>query len=106
MKTSSRFMVGISVLLLGLLAACGPGLEGGPGRDPVTESMSLDGMGSDPCLQGNWEMSNSDVNALMASLVTIPGLSIPSGTLLMSFTGDDFSYGSQDLVLHTDVTGG
>ena len=93
------------LLAAALLTACGPGLEGGS-DSPVTGDEMPDGLGRDPCLQGNWEMSNAEVNALMASLTIIPGLSIPSGTLQISFTGDEFAYGSRDLVLRATNPGG
>lgn len=66
----------------------------------------LPGSGSDPCLQGNWLMSNEDVNSLMQDLVPVPGLSAPSGTLTMAFTGSDFSYASSGLVVRMDNPGG
>jgi hypothetical protein len=54
---------------------------------------------NDPCLQGTWVMSNEDVNSTMTALAPIPGLSIPSGTLTMAFTGNDFAYSSSDLTV-------
>ena len=95
-----QFTLLLSISLL--LASCNPGLE----SDPRDESSVLEGMGSDPCLQGTWTMSNSDVEALLASLAPIPGMTIPSGSLVMAFTGDDFSYAAQDLVMRIGIPGG
>lgn len=92
-------------LAAALLSACGPGLEGGPGSE-VSGDEARDGLGQDPCLQGSWEMSNAEVNALMAQLATVPGLEIPSGTLQIAFTGEEFAYGSQDLVLRAPIADG
>ena len=93
-------MLFLSVVLLG--AACsGPGLQS-PAE--VASEPALTG-GSDPCLQGTWVMPNEDVNTLMLSLTPVP-LSLPTGTLAMSFNGDDFSYGSDDLTIRIDIPGG
>lgn len=73
-------------------------------RDATAEP--LPGSGSDPCLQGNWVMSNEDVNSTMAALAPVPGLSFPGGTLVMAFTGGDFSYASSDLVARMDIPDG
>lgn len=102
MKLRFSFFLLATFLLASLLGACRPGLEENPGD----ESMPLDSMGRDPCLQGNWEMSNADVNALMAALVPISSLTIPSGTLVMSFVGEDFSYASRDLILRANMPDG
>ena len=102
-RTYSTFVTALLAMLL--LAACAPGLEGGS-DSPVTGDEAPDGLGQDPCLQGTWEMSNPEVNALMASLAYVPGLTIPTGTLVLSFTGDEFAYGSRDLVMRIDNPGG
>ena len=106
MKTSLLHRTGIFLLAVMLLSACGPGLEGATVGVPVTESAPLDDLGHDPCLQGNWDMSNGDVNALMAALAPVPGLTIPSGNLVLEFTGNDFSYGSRDLIMRIDIPDG
>ncbi len=64
------------------------------------------GSGDDSCLQGNWAMSNEDLNALFESLTQVPGLVILEGTLHMSFTEGDFSYGSENIVMHMAIPGG
>ncbi len=88
------------IVLLG--AACG-----GPGLlspDEVALEPTLSG-GSAPCLQGTWVMSNENVNTLMLSLTPVP-LILPTGILVMSFNGNDFSYGSDGLTIRMDIPGG
>ena len=97
LKILSLFIVGAS------LSACGPGLQS-PGS--VTVEPTGRNSSSDPCLEGYWVMSNEDVNALMSSLVTVPGLSIPLGTLEMAFIEGEWSYGSNELLVRMDVPGG
>jgi hypothetical protein len=58
------------------------------------------------CLQGDWEMSNSDLNVMFATLVPFPVIEIPAGTLQMTFSGSDFSYLGDGLILHTEIPGG
>jgi hypothetical protein len=87
-------------VVLTLLTACGPGLE-----PPGSVSTPGGSSGSDPCLQGSWVMSNENVNTLMLSLTTVP-LSIPTGTLVMTFTGGDFGYASEDLTIRIDIPDG
>jgi hypothetical protein len=107
MKTLLVQRIGMFALAIMLLSACSTGPEEeAPGEAPVSEPAPLGGTGSDPCLQGNWEMSNEDVNSMMADLAYVPGLSIPTGTLVMSFTGNDFAYGSRDLVMRIDMPDG
>jgi hypothetical protein len=93
-------MLFLLIVILG--AACGgPGLQS-PAE--VASEPTLSG-GSDPCLQGTWVMSNENVNTLMLSLTSVP-LILPTGTLVMSFTGEDFSYGSDGLTIRMDIPGG
>lgn len=101
-KPSISFLSLMILSLVAFLTACGPGLEE---RGSVTAESESAG-GSDSCLQGTWVMSNEDVNALMSSLTTVPGLSIPLGTLVMNFTGNEWSYGSNELLMRADVPGG
>jgi hypothetical protein len=77
--------------ILVLLSACA--LPGGAGDEA-------------DCLQGNWVMSNEDFNIMLLTLVPVPGLSIPVGTLLMNFEGDQFVYGSDAFTLQIDLPGG
>ena len=58
------------------------------------------------CLQGNWVMTNEDLNIMLLTLVPVPGMSIPAGTLLMTFEGDRFVYGSDAFTLQIDVPDG
>ncbi|MBI4731546.1 MAG: hypothetical protein HY781_05355 [Chloroflexi bacterium] len=81
----------VTFLLVFLLSACSlPGRTGN----------------SVACLQGNWEMSNSDLNLMLATLVPVPGMSIPVGTFLMAFSGSDFSYGSEGFALRIEIPDG
>ncbi|MEZ0396769.1 MAG: hypothetical protein ABWK53_10130 [Anaerolineales bacterium] len=77
-----------------------------PTTDDTTPPETSSAPASDPCLQGNWVMSNEDLNSTMQALTGIPNLSIPTGTLVMSFTGDDFSYASDNLTLRMDMSDG
>jgi hypothetical protein len=101
MKTHPFRNVMLFLLIVILGAACGLGLQS-PAE--VALEPTLTG-GSDPCLQGNWVMSNENVNTLMLSLTPVP-LILPTGTLVMSFNGDDFSYGSDGLTIRMDIPGG
>lgn len=102
MKTppTRNILLFLALVLLG--ASCGgPGLLS-PAEVALEPTLSG---GSDPCLQGTWTMSNENVNTLMLSLTPVP-LILPTGTLVMSFTGDDFSYGSDGLTIRMDIPGG
>lgn len=98
----------LRAILPALLLACAALLSGcnllTTSGDATAEP--LPGSGSDPCLQGNWVMSNEDVNSLMQDLAPLPNLTIPTGTLTMTFTGNDFAYGSDNLTMRADISGG
>jgi hypothetical protein len=72
----------------------------------VTASACSMPSGRDPCLQGDWVMSNEDLNIMLLTLVPIPGLSIPAGTFLLRFEGDEFVYGSDAFTLQIDFPDG
>ncbi len=93
----------LSLLLAAALLLAGCRLPATEGETPAETSSAS---GSDPCLQGTWIMSNEDVNSTMQALVPIPNLSIPSGTLVMRFTGNDFSYASDNLTMRIEMPGG
>ena len=89
------------LLSLSILVACErTDLGGEATSEPVTNQEA------GACLQGNWVMSNEDVNSLMTSVAPVPGLSVPTGTLVMAFTSEDFSYGSDNLTVRMEMPGG
>lgn len=51
-------------------------------------------------------MSNEALNSTMQALAPIPNLSIPTGALVMTFTGNDFAYGSDNLTMRMSMPGG
>ncbi len=70
-----------------------------PTVDPTDSS-------SDPCLQGQWVMSLESLQILMATLLPMPNFHIREGTMAMSFSGENYTYGSENLVMRMDTTPG
>ncbi|MBM3151970.1 MAG: hypothetical protein FJZ96_07185 [Chloroflexi bacterium] len=91
-------LVYLNVLLIFALASCS--LPGTPAED--SPALSDDAA----CLQGVWEMSNADLNAMLSILIPVPGMRIPVGTFYMTFSGTQFAYQSDGYTLRIDLADG
>ena len=60
----------------------------------------------DPCLQGQWVMSLESLQVLMAALLPLPTFHVQEGTMAMSFSGENYTYGSENFVLRMDTKPG
>jgi len=60
----------------------------------------------DPCLQGQWVMSLESLQVLMATLIPLPNFHIREGSMAISFSGENYTYGSENLVLRMDTQPG
>lgn len=87
-----------------------PALSSGT-SSPVSTQTSVptpepDTSGSDPCLQGHWVMSLESLRVLIATLLPMANFSVPQGTLTMTFTGESYTYASEEFVLRMDTKSG
>lgn len=121
-KTFPRILASLFVIAI-LASACNfpapdtadatgtPALASGTDLLPLATETSvptpeLDSSGSDPCLQGQWVMSLESLQVLVATLLPMANFSVPQGTLTMSFTGESYTYASDEFVLRMDVKPG
>jgi hypothetical protein len=84
-----------SLLLVLLMSACS--LPSAEAALPANSAV---------CLQGNWEMSNSDLNAMLLALIPLSSFSIPAGTFGIRFDGDLFIYYSDGYTLRIAMPDG
>jgi hypothetical protein len=59
---------------------------------PATTGNGTDSPATDTCLEGVWLMESAILDLLLASIVPVPGLSVPAGQLAMEFSGDRYTY--------------
>jgi hypothetical protein len=99
----------LSVVMMLLIAGC-EAAEAEPEVRPETEAdqparpsgFALEDL--DECIEGDWVMQTSDLDILVATLVPLPGMRIPSGSLFLSIKdGVGYRYGSDGFVIHIDV---
>jgi hypothetical protein len=99
------------LLTAGLVSACSiggaaagstPSAES-PSPAPTSTPTTATAAGWDSCLLGNWTMPTADLQAMIAALIPIPNLSVPSGELNISFDGASYDYSSGGFVLRVDL---
>lgn len=95
-----------------ILSACSTGATPGAPPSPTSPTQppptveSASSTESDLCLQGDWVMPTGDLDLMIATLVPIPGVRVPSGELLILFDGSTYRYLSYGFILHTDIDTG
>jgi hypothetical protein len=88
-----RRSIAVAVLAIAGVAT-GLAVTGGASGGPEGQ------MAQDRCVRGAWKMSNSASNALLQSLVNVPGLRISRGVITAAFPRDDtMRYGSTFFVI-------
>lgn len=92
-----KIQIAAIIFLISLLSACSLPQDI-PAPPPEQDSAA--------CLQGEWEMSNAELNLMLATLVPVPGMGIPVGTFRITFIEDDFLYYSDGFVLRLDMPEG
>jgi hypothetical protein len=60
----------------------------------------------DSCLQGQWVMNLESLQILMATLLPLPNFHIQEGSMAMSFSGENYTYASENFVLRMDTKPG
>lgn len=65
--------------------------DGATGSDSTQGGNSSD-TGRDACLEGRWAMERGDLDIMVATLVSIDGITVPSGELTLKFEGDKYVY--------------
>jgi hypothetical protein len=74
--------------------------------DTGSATMESTASNQDPCLQGQWVMSLESLQTLMATLLPLPTFHVQEGTMSMSFSGEDYTYSSENFVLRMDTKPG
>lgn len=74
--------------------------------DPGSATMEATESNYDPCLQGQWVMSLESLQTLMATLLPLPTFHVQEGTMAMSFSGENYTYSSENFVLRMDTKPG
>ena len=106
----------LTVLLLFTLAACAPRSAATPTEtlptllpQPSATPAPLPTATVDPslvCLQGDWVLSGTTTEALLAYISSIPSMKILEGALRLRFDDGAFAYHSDDLFLRTSFMEG
>lgn len=79
-----------------------------PPVEAATAAATIDpaAAGHDPCLQGQWVMNLESLQILMATLLPLPNFHVQEGSMAMSFSGENYTYASENFVLRMDTKPG